>query len=438
MPRLRDYLTGNAALAANQYGFRQGMSTLDALGCLKLIIQNATSGHARHHKMVGMLSLDVKNAFNAAPWHALLEVARKKNIPNYLTNLLEAYLSGRSIEVSNPSGSNRFVKTITCGVPQGSVLGPDLWNLLYDDLLRLEMPADVELIAYADDVAVVCTSVTPSIMEERLADAFGRIEDWMSANGLELAAEKTCCIVFTKRRVRNEITVRCGGHDIWSAPSLRYLGVQLDKKLGFRDHADLISERAAAAAKQLGFLMLNLRGPKQLCHRLLSTVVTSRLLYAVPFWAETMQRSGWAKMASVHRRSQLRVACCYSTVSHEAAAVVSRIPPIQLLARERLAIHNGTTKEAARSILMAAWQRDWDSCANGRWTFELIGDIGRWASRKFGEMTFNLTQVLTGHGCFGYYLHRFKLQDEDTCAQCSSTPDTSEHAFFRCDAWENW
>lgn len=252
----------------------------------------------------------MKNAFNSAPWEAILVAARAKKVPNNLIRLLESYLSERSITAANLSGSINLTKSMSSGVPQGSVLGPDLWNLLYDDLLRLAMPTDVELIAYADGVAIVGTSQIPFQLEERLGEAFGLVSRWMTAHGLELAAEKSECIVFTRKKVRNEITVQCGDHSIQSSPSIKYLGVKLDKKLGFVEHAELVSKRAAEAARQLGFLMPNHRGPRQRCRRLLSSVVTSRLLYAAPILAPTMQCKGWAKLATLLRRSQLRVTCC--------------------------------------------------------------------------------------------------------------------------------
>lgn len=74
-----------------------------------------------------------------------------------------------------------------------------------------------------------------------------------------------------------------------SEKSLRYLGIQIDKALGFAKHADLVSARAAATVKQLEYLMPNLGGPRQKLRRLLASVVTSRLLYEAPFWSEAMQ-----------------------------------------------------------------------------------------------------------------------------------------------------
>lgn len=196
----------------------------------------------------------------------------------------------------------------------------------------------------------------------------------MTAHGFSLAAEKTKALVITRRRVHNEIEVFCDGHGIKSKSSLSYLGVQIDKVLSFAEHADLVSQGAATAVKQLGYIMPNLGGPRQKSRRLLSSVVISRLLYAAPLWSSTMQVRGWKKMAAVYRRSQLRMACCYRTVSYGAAAVISGIPPIHLLAKERTEVHNGHTQEEAKSDLITRWQQEWESCSEGRWTFRLTSD----------------------------------------------------------------
>jgi len=63
-------------------------------------------------------------------------------------------------------------------------------------------------------------------------------------------------------------------------------------------------------------------------------------------------------MVAVHKRSQLRVACCYCAVSYRAATVISGNPPIQQLAKERVEFYKGSSNEDARSKLMSDWQRE--------------------------------------------------------------------------------
>lgn len=132
------------------------------------------------------------------------------------------------------------------------------------------------------------------------------------------------------------------------------------------------------------------------------------------------------------------MACCYRTVSYAAAAVVSRTLPIRLLIKERSFRFGGMSKNKARDTILKLWQEDWDKDGVERWTHRLIPDVWRWYSRGFGEITFHLTQFLTGHGCYASYLKRFALQESNECAQCGYSPDTPEHAVLECDAWEYW
>ena len=74
--------------------------------------------------------------------------------------------------------------------------------------------------------------------------------------------------------------------------------------------------------------------------------------YMVP---PTMTSRARKWMSSVLRRTMLRVACCYRTVSYEAASVVSGIPPLNLLAEERKNVYNGMDAEVAHERLLEDW-----------------------------------------------------------------------------------
>jgi len=433
--RLREHLTLTGNTTDNQYGFKKGRSTVDAMSRVREIFQEA-NGRGPRNLFVGMLTLDVKNAFNSAPWGGILSALKRKGAPGYLLNILGQYLSGRKIVLDEESGPRTV--GVSCGVPQGSVLGPDLWNVLYDDLLRMNLPADVEIIAFADDVALVATASVPFLLEERLEIALQDVINWMNANGLELAIDKTEAIMLTNRNKHNKMTIRCGQYSFQSVRCVKYLGVQLDSRLHFYQHGEYAAARSAEACRQLIQILPNLRGPRQRTRKLLATVVTSRLLYGAPFWFPSITAEATKKMETVYRRVMLRVACCYRTVSHDAAAVVSGMPPLKLLAEERLKTYRGTDKVAAREQLMESWQHQWEGSEKGRWTFRLIRDVGKWHRRNHGDVSFHLSQVLTGHGCFNEYLLRFGKVNNDECAQCGSAPDSVEHAIFQCDAWHQW
>lgn len=97
--RLRAHLDGTGALAGNQYGFRRGKSTLDALEHVLETVRRANGrGHAKN-RWVGMMALDVKKAFNCAPWFKIIEALRGTEVPSKLVNLIGDYLSDRNIQI---------------------------------------------------------------------------------------------------------------------------------------------------------------------------------------------------------------------------------------------------------------------------------------------------------------------------------------------------
>jgi len=59
-----------------------------------------------------------------------------------------------------------------------------------------------------------------------------------------------------------------------------------------------------------------------------------------------------------------------------------------------------------------------------------------WLSRRFGEMNFYTTQMLSGHGSFGHFLNRIKRRETAKCNHCAAVDDTTEHTIFECPRWE--
>jgi hypothetical protein len=100
------------------------------------------------------------------------------------------------------------------GVPQGSVLGLLLWNVFYDGVLEVEVPPGIDMIAYADDLALIATSKERNTLEQIIKHSVNRIEEWMLANGLELAPGKTEAVILSGRRKLKTIKVKVGNTEI--------------------------------------------------------------------------------------------------------------------------------------------------------------------------------------------------------------------------------
>jgi len=81
------------------------------------------------------VSLDIKNAFNSLAWGVIRWSLERKGFPAYIRRTIDHYLHERVVEYPVANGELRS-RVVSCGVLQGSVLGPFLWNTTYDFVLR--------------------------------------------------------------------------------------------------------------------------------------------------------------------------------------------------------------------------------------------------------------------------------------------------------------
>lgn len=78
------------------------------------------------------------------------------NVPKYLCRILNDSLSDRTLYYDTSQGKKSY--NITSGVPQDTVLGPTLWNIMYNGILKINLPGYAKLVGFADDVAIIVTS----------------------------------------------------------------------------------------------------------------------------------------------------------------------------------------------------------------------------------------------------------------------------------------
>jgi len=282
--------------APNQFSFRKSISTETAVEVVTGLAAHASQGNWRRKKLCVLVTLDVKNAFNSLRWPVIDEALREKDTPEYLVLMIRPWLSDRELIL----GAQITSKNVTCGVPQGSVLRPTLWNVAYDYLLDIEISEGVQLVGFADDLAVVGVTKTSELLEKLVNLVLEKIDDWMTSRGLQLAHHKTEAVMLTKKWAYNPPQLSIGGIPIQLSKHLRYLGVILDSRLSFVQHAETTARKASMLAVALSRIMPNISGPCQWKRRLLSSVVESQLLYGAPIWSEAA--SSTAKIRTILRR----------------------------------------------------------------------------------------------------------------------------------------
>jgi len=425
-------------LSRLQFGFVKSRSTTQAVSHVMKIVEKAGTGQLYNRRLCALASLDVANAFNSAPWDHIDAALIEKRVPGYLIAGIRSYFDGRSVQ------TDAGTREVTAGVPQGSVIGPLLWNIFYDSLLRMEYPEGVQVVCFADDAAIVATGKTTWILESAMNSALDMVADWMDVHQLTISSSKSAAVMLTTKRGYVKPVFKYKGTNIELKDSIRYLGIELSCVLGFRKHIEVTSDKATKTASALARLMPNVGGPMPVKRKLLTSVVHSQLLYAAPIWHSALLYDRNKKtLASPQRKMALRVISAYCTVSNEAAMVVAGIVPIHILALERALMERskstGILKDVARADAnarsMLKWQSEWEAASNGRWTFRLIPNVQQWTERRFGQVSFHMTQALTGHGCFNAYLCRFKKRDDSVCMYCQHPVDDAEHTVFLCDRW---
>lgn len=432
--RLNNELKRTGGLSTKQYGFQKGKQTTDAITKVIQLAKNAAAFSHINRRFCAVITLDVKNAFNSASWEKILRNLKKRNIDKVLWSTIASYLNGRKI-ILEADGKSKEVD-IYGGVPQGSVLGPTLWNVLYDGLLELDMPGGVTLIGFADDIAMVIVGENEEILINLGNAGIARVVRWMKEHDLQLAPHKTEAVLLTTKRKIAPIFFNVLGIDIAPSKAIKYLGVWLDTKLTFGEHISRLVVKAEKTVAALSNLMPKIRGPRASKRRILASVIHSQILYAAPAWhTATKCQNRLVKLRRLQRSLCIRVCSAYRTISGEGVGVIAGIPPIDLLIQERYEVYNGSTKNEARAQLMEKWQEKWTGGKHGRWTFTLIPNLHKWITRPYGEVDYYITQILSGHGYFKKYLYIRKKIDTPDCDYCQAEDD-AEHTLFNCCRWQ--
>lgn len=222
---------------------------------------------------------DFTKAFDSVSHPILLTKLRTFGLSPTMIKWFASYIQNRELSVRfNGKTAESFTQTI--GVPQGSVLGPLLFNLFINDL-TYQLKCDHLL--FADDLKIFSTINHPTDTV-RLQGDIDTLKTWCSRNQLKLNVQKCFFIAFSNRVVPLETSYKIGGDVLSKVHKIEDLGVAMDSKLRFDAH---IEKSVNKAYRMLGLVMRTTKNfTDYACINLIyNALVRSILEYNTSIWA---------------------------------------------------------------------------------------------------------------------------------------------------------
>ena len=199
-----------------------------------------------------------------------------------------SYLCDRKQYVSINSNKSTY-KSITHGVPQGSVLGPLLFLIYINDIIK--STTFFKFILFADDstLSACIPKASPDTVANMINTELNHLSDWLKANKISINAEKTHYIIFTYKQSPELPLIKIGEDRISETDSTKFLGITIDKHLTFKNHISLLTSKLS---KSVGILnKLNKIFPTKVLHLLYQTLVLPYIRYGIEAWYGSYQNT---------------------------------------------------------------------------------------------------------------------------------------------------
>ena len=278
--RLSDYLEKKQSLIMNQYGFRKKHSTYMAIMDMYDRISKAID---KNEYCIGIF-IDLSKAFDTLDHDILLSKLEHYGVRGIALDWFRNYLRNRKQYVYYNGISSDFMD-ISCGVPQGSILGPLLFILYINDIVNC---SDVlQFILFADDTNLFLSNTDIWQLMDLINDELSKLDDWFRANKLSLNISKTNYMMFGRKQYglsdqHNLFQLKINGIEINRVESTTFLGVIFDEKLTWAKHIDHVSLNVSKALGVINRIKAVM--PPNILLMLYHTMITPHLMYCNIMW----------------------------------------------------------------------------------------------------------------------------------------------------------
>ena len=226
---------------------------------------------------VGAVLMGLSKAFDFLNHELLLA---KQNAYDFSTNAIRmvcSYLTGRR-QSAKVNGSFSSWKEVKLGYPQGSVLGPLLFNIFINDIFFLLN--ETEICNYADDTAIYCSHQEIQEVTIRLENDTARLSTWFAGNFMKLNEKRCHLLVFGEKDTK--VSIKAGSSVIKKSNEEKLLGVIIDRKLNFKKHLFTVCNKASQKLHALARASMYM--PKEKTKIVMRAFVISQFSYCPLIW----------------------------------------------------------------------------------------------------------------------------------------------------------
>ena len=270
---------------SKQFGFRANYSTNHAIISLTEHIRELLD---KGEYVCGVF-VDLEKAFDTVHHDILCDKIKAYGLRGNVNDLLKSYLSSRKQYVSI-NGFNSNEMNVTCGVPQGSSLGPLLFLIYINDFyLCLSQTSCGH---FADDTFIIYNSKKAKTIETIVNTELKEVIKWLRLNKLSLNAGKTEFIFFHSSRHTldyEKVFINFNGVRLTPVNYIKYLGMLIDKNLNWNYHVINLCKKLSRANGVLSKLRYN--APLDICLQVYYAIFFSHLTYGCNLWGLTSEEN---------------------------------------------------------------------------------------------------------------------------------------------------